>query len=168
MVAYAGVFRFCFGVVQSCGCCPAPAAATAQRPGSCRPDPGRSRPSSRAEPPQQPLGGGAAAASRPNACCGGRAAAAGGSCLAKRFLACGRTDAATRLPRPSFKVLPRQEPRGCRSSNRRSRAAPAAVPGAATAGAVGEPRTAPARGAVPAIRAGGCRENAGQLPPREG
>ena len=49
-------------------------------------------------------------------------------------------------------ALPRQEPRGCRSSNRRSRAAPAAVPGAATAGAVQEPRTAPAR-----RRSGSCK-----------
>ena len=87
-------------------------------------------------------------------------------------------------------ALPRQEPRGCRSSNRRSRAAPATVPGAATAGAVGEPRTAPAfrgsgscnsggrmpreRRAAPAsggrlLRGdrGGCCPAAGQHPPRE-
>ena len=54
------------------------------------------------------------------------AAAAEFSSLGKRFLTCGPMDAATRLPRPSFKgppeagaALPRQDPRGCRRSNRR-------------------------------------------------
>ena len=53
-------------------------------------------------------------------------AAAGGSGLGKRFPTCGPMDAATRLARPSFKgppeagaALPRQDPRGCRRSNRR-------------------------------------------------
>ena len=55
-------------------------------------------------------------------------------------------------------ALPRQEPRGCRSSNRRSRAAPATVPGAATAGAVGEPRTAPA------FRGSGSCNSGGRMP----
>ena len=66
-------------MVRSRGCCPAPAAAAAQRPGGCRPDPGSSRDSSRLEAGQQPLEGRTAAAWR------------------KRLLACGLTDAATRL-----------------------------------------------------------------------
>ena len=82
MAAYAGVFRFCFGVVRSSGCCPAAAAAAAQRPGGCRPDPGSSRPSSRPAGGQLPLGGRAASAS------------------SKRLLACARTDAATGFQMP--------------------------------------------------------------------
>ena len=83
MAAYAGVFRFCFGVVRSSGCCPAAAAAAAQRPGGCRPDEGSSRPRSRPAGRQHPLRGRAAAVWRrgsirldetvaglcPNGCC---------------------------------------------------------------------------------------------------
>ena len=95
--------------------------------------------------------------------------------LTKRFLACGRTDAATRLPRPSFKgppeagaALPRQKlGRSCPPEAGAARlpqqqppagATPAAAPGAATAGAVQEPRTAPAR------RGSGSCNSGGRIP----
>ena len=108
--------------------CWAPAAATAQRPGGCRPDPGRRRASNRVAAGQQPPRGGAATVSRPNGSCLAKRFQGScdpairflprqtvplakrflpnPSCLAKRFLACGPTRAATRLPPPSFKVLP--------------------------------------------------------------
>jgi len=121
------------------GCCWAPAAATAQRPGGCRPNPGRRRASNRVAAGQQPPRGGAATVSRPNGSCLAKRFQGScdpairflprqtvplakrflpnPSCLAKRFLACGPTHAATRLPPPSFKVLP--SPLGWRENKKK-------------------------------------------------